>query len=431
MWLKKYTWLLSSCKFIAFALYMPPKEKKVPAEEAPFVNTVPPGQKKDTTAALASSFNPIAVESSWDMWWRQSGYYTADAQSAKPAYVCCLPPPNVTGALHLGHALTVTIEDSLARWHRMRGHNVLWLPGQDHAGISCQVVVEKRLKKERGLSRHDLGREAFVSEVWKWKEEFGSKISSQTGRLGASLDYTREAFTMDENLSAAVKECFIRFFNQNLIYRANRLVNWDCIIPTLRARVLTDNMLSSPIFFNSSYFSFAGTLKSAVSDIEVDTLQLEKPERKRVPGHGDRTYEFGVLVEFAYKVDGSDDEIVVATTRLETMLGDTAVAVHPEDPRYTHLHGKFLVHPFVQRRIPIICDAVLVDMTFGTGAVKVTPAHDANDFLTGQVCSHLCIRTPNCSHCVSYIRTASISHPSAASWTPHDLRVQRRRQHEW
>lgn len=211
---------------------MPPKEKKVAAEEAPFVNTVPPGHKKDTTAALAPAFNPIAVESSWDLWWRQSGYYTADAQSGKPAYVCCLPPPNVTGALHLGHALTVTIEDSLARWHRMRGFNVLWLPGQDHAGISCQVVVEKRLKKERGLSRHDLGREAFVSEVWKWKEEFGSKISSQTGRLGASLDYTREAFTMDENLSAAVKECFIQFFNQKLIYRAKRLVNWDCTSPS-------------------------------------------------------------------------------------------------------------------------------------------------------------------------------------------------------
>jgi valyl-tRNA synthetase len=216
---------------LQFRINMPPKEKKVAAEEAPFVNTVPPGQKKDTAAALAPAFNPIAVESSWDMWWRQSGYYTADPHSGKPAYVCCLPPPNVTGALHLGHALTVTIEDSLARWHRMRGFNVLWLPGQDHAGISCQVVVEKRLKKERGLSRHDLGRDAFVAEVWKWKEEFGSKISSQTGRLGASLDYTREAFTMDENLSAAVKECFIRFFSQNLIYRAKRLVNWDCAPP--------------------------------------------------------------------------------------------------------------------------------------------------------------------------------------------------------
>jgi valyl-tRNA synthetase len=223
---------------------MPPKEKKVASEEAPFVNTVPPGEKKDTTAPLAPAFNPIAVESSWDLWWRQSGYYTADAQSGKPAYVCCLPPPNVTGALHLGHALTVTIEDSLARWHRMRGFNVLWLPGQDHAGISCQVVVEKRLKKERGLSRHDLGRDAFVAEVWKWKEEFGSKISSQTGRLGASLDYTREAFTMDENLSAAVKECFIQYFNKNLIYRAKRLVNWDCTPPRLPATSAPENTFS-------------------------------------------------------------------------------------------------------------------------------------------------------------------------------------------
>ena len=379
---------------------MPPKEKKPATEEAPFVNTVPPGHKKDTTAALAPAFNPVAVESSWDMWWRQSGYYTADAQSGKPAYVCCLPPPNVTGALHLGHALTVTLEDSIARWHRMRGFNVLWLPGQDHAGISCQVVVEKRLKKERGLSRHDLGREAFVAEVWKWKEEFGSKISSQTGRLGASLDYTREAFTMDQNLSAAVKECFVRFFNQNLIYRAKRLVNWDC------------------------------TLKSAVSDIEVDTDQLEKPERRRVPGHGDRTYEFGVLIEFAYKVEGSDDEIVVATTRLETMLGDTAVAVHPEDPRYTHLHGKFLVHPFLDRRIPIICDAVLVDMAFGTGAVKVTPAHDANDFLTGQVTILFCVAI--LSRITTYfhlIRCAS-KNCFAAPRSSYDLRVQRRRQHD-
>eukprot|EP01087_Luapelamoeba_hula_P023115 TRINITY_DN844_c1_g1_i2.p1 TRINITY_DN844_c1_g1~~TRINITY_DN844_c1_g1_i2.p1 ORF type:complete len:900 (+),score=163.70 TRINITY_DN844_c1_g1_i2:628-3327(+) len=235
----------------------------------------------------------------------------------------------------------------------MSGRNVLWMPGTDHAGIATQVVVEKKLQRERGITRHDLGREAFVNEVWKWKDQYGNRIKEQLKRLGSSLDWSRECFTMDEKLSKAVVEAFVRLYDQGLIYRGVRLVNW------------------------------CSALKTAISDIEVDKKELAGRTLLPVPGH-DGKYEFGVLVSFAYKVEETDEEIIIATTRIETMLGDTAVAVHPDDQRYTHLHGKFLKHPFNGRRIPIITDGTLVDMTFGTGAVKVTPAHDPNDYDCGK-----------------------------------------------
>jgi len=302
---------------------------------------------------MLAAYHPKAVESAWYEWWVKKGFFTADPYSSKPKYVIMIPPPNVTGYLHLGHALTNAIQDAIIRWRRMSGYNCLYLPGTDHAGIATQVVVEKKLKKTKNLTRHDLGREAFVDEVWKWKNEYGNRICSQLRRMGSSYDWSREHFTMDEQLSKAVVTAFVRLYDEGLIYREKRLVNWSC------------------------------QLKSAISDLEVDNQTLEKPDRLRVPGHI-KSYEFGYLWEFAYKIENSNDEIVVATTRPETMLGDTAIAVHPADPRYTHLHGKFAVHPFLTRRLPIICDAELVDMTFGTGAVKITPAHDPNDFATGR-----------------------------------------------
>ena len=334
----------------------PKKEKAPKAEKA--VEVVPdvvytPGQKKDMSAPMLNSYAPKHVEAAWDEWWAEQGFYRGDENSSKERFVMMLPPPNVTGTLHIGHALTCSIQDTIARWRRMKGYNVLWLPGTDHAGIATQVVVEKKIKKDRGQSRHDLGREEFIKEVWKWKETSGGIINNQLRRLGASLDWSRNCFTMDEKLSKAVKEAFLRMHAKKLIYRAQRLVNWDA------------------------------QLKSAVSDLEVDYITFEAPEKISVPGY-DRKVDFGMFWEWAYQVDGSKDEIVIATTRPETMFGDTAVAVHPDDPRYTAFHGKSLVHPVTGRKMPIILDAELVDMGFGTGAVKVTPAHDPNDFVTGQ-----------------------------------------------
>jgi valyl-tRNA synthetase len=326
------------------------------------VNTTPAGQKKDMSGPMAASYNPVAVEAAWGEWWEASGFYKPTPERAgKNKFVIVIPPPNVTGSLHLGHALTNSVQDTLVRWRRMCGDDTVWIPGTDHAGIATQRVVESRLWKEEKKTRHDLGRDAFVARVWQWKEKYGSYICKQLRLLGSSLDWDREAFTMDANLSRAVTECFVRFFDDGLIYRADRLVNWCC------------------------------ALETAISDIEVDYIDIDKPVKLKVPGHDEnKRYPFGQLTKFAYKVVGATDadgergEIVVATTRLETMLGDTAVAVHPDDARYTHLHGKLLQHPFLDRQIPVITDGTLVQMEFGTGAVKVTPAHDPNDYAAGK-----------------------------------------------
>ena len=269
----------------------------------------------------------------WPGTWEKAGYFAADADSTAPAYCIVIPPPNVTGSLHIGHALDHTLIDALIRRRRMQGYNTLWLPGMDHAGIATQNVVERELAKE-GLSRHDLGREAFVARVWQWKAESGGKILGQMRRLGDSVDWSRERFTMDAGLSRAVQTIFKQLYDDGLIYRAERIINW-C------PRCLT-----------------------ALSDIEVD--------------HSD---DEGELTSIRYGV--GDDAIVVATTRPETMLGDTAVAVHPDDPRYARLVGHTVELPLTGRRIPIIADDH-VDPTFGTGAVKVTPAHDPNDFEIGR-----------------------------------------------
>jgi len=342
-------------------------EAKKPVEKKePFVNPTPKGEKKDMSKLpFADAYYPIAVEASWQDWWEASGFYKGNPEEAMnksqdEKFVMVIPPPNVTGSLHLGHALTAAVEDTLTRWHRMKGHSTLYVPGTDHAGIATQSIVEKMLVKNENKTRHDLGREEFVKKVWEWKGDYGNKITTQLRSLGSSVDWSRERFTMDEMLSKAVVEAFNRFHEKGLLYRSNRLGNWSC------------------------------ALKSAISDIEVDYIDLEGRTFLEVKTHKGNSkdpkgrYEFGTLTSFAYPVEDSDEQLVVATTRLETMLGDTAVAVHPEDSRYKHLHGKNCVHPFSGRKIPIITDPVLVDMNFGTGAVKITPAHDPNDYECGK-----------------------------------------------
>ncbi|XP_058071799.1 valine--tRNA ligase, mitochondrial 1 isoform X2 [Magnolia sinica] len=331
-------------------------QKKDAGEENPedYIDPMTPaGEKKHLSSQMAKQYSPSAVEKAWYEWWEKSGFFVADANSSKPPFVIVLPPPNVTGALHIGHGLTAAIQDTIIRWRRMSGYNTLWVPGMDHAGIATQVVVEKKIMRESKLTRHDIGREKFVSEVWKWKDEYGGTILKQERRLGASLDWSRECFTMDAKRSMAVTEAFVRLYREGLIYRDHRLVNWDCV------------------------------LRTAISDIEVDYKDIKERTLLKVPGY-ENPVEFGVLTSFAYPLDEGLGEIVVATTRVETMLGDTAIAVHPEDKRYSHLHGKFAVHPFNGRKLPIICDAKLVDPEFGTGAVKITPAHDPNDFEVGK-----------------------------------------------
>ena len=281
---------------------------------------------------LASTFSPAEIEAPLYQKWVEAGYFTADAASSKEAFSIVLPPPNVTGVLHIGHALDQTLQDCLSRMKRMQGFEVLWLPGMDHAGIATQNVVEKQLAAS-GKSRHDLGREEFVKKVWEWKEESGGAILEQMKRLGSSVDWSRERFTMDEGMSKAVVTIFKRMYDAGLIYRAERIINW-C------PRCLT-----------------------ALSDIEVE--------------HND---DAGELVSIRY--GEGDNAIIVATTRAETMLGDTAVAVNPEDERYSHMIGKTVKVPLIDREIPIIADQH-VDPSFGTGAVKVTPAHDVNDFEIG------------------------------------------------
>jgi valyl-tRNA synthetase len=282
---------------------------------------------------LPPQYGPAEVESRRYQGWVDAGYFTADATAAAPSFTIMIPPPNVTGSLHIGHALDHTLIDALVRRRRMQGYAALWLPGTDHAGIATQNVVERELAKE-GLSRHDLGRDAFVERVWQWKASSGGAILGQMRRLGDSVDWTRERFTMDPGLSRAVQTIFKRLFDDGLIYRAQRIINW-C------PRCMT-----------------------ALSDIEVD-----------------HTDDDGELVSIRYG-DG-DGAIVVATTRVETMLGDTAVAVHPDDPRYSHLVGTTLELPLTGRQIPVLADPH-VDPEFGTGAVKVTPAHDPDDFEIGR-----------------------------------------------
>ncbi|MGW1619977.1 valine--tRNA ligase [Streptomyces sp. NPDC002172] len=296
-------------------------------------NTQRPDSGPNSAPELPTQYAPAEVEGTLYERWVERGYFEADAKSDKPAYTIVIPPPNVTGSLHLGHAFEHTLIDALTRRKRMQGYETLWQPGMDHAGIATQNVVERELAKE-GKSRHDLGREAFVERVWQWKAESGGQIAGQMRRLGNGVAWSRDRFTMDEGLSRAVQTVFKKMFDDGLIYRAERIINW-C------PRCLT-----------------------AISDIEVDYQDDD-----------------GELVSIKY--GEGDDTVVVATTRAETMLGDTAVAVHPNDERYKHLVGRHIKLPLTGRTIPVVADTH-VDPEFGTGAVKVTPAHDPNDFAIGQ-----------------------------------------------
>ncbi|HTN48984.1 MAG TPA: valine--tRNA ligase [Burkholderiaceae bacterium] len=288
-----------------------------------------------TPTTLAKSFEPAAIEARWTPVWEARGYFNAGLDPAKPAFSIQLPPPNVTGLLHMGHGFNHTIMDALTRYHRMAGFNTLWLPGTDHAGIATQIVVERQLEAN-GIDRRTMGREAFIRQVWDWKEYSGGTILNQMRRLGDSVDWGRTYFTMDDRLSQVVTETFVQLYEQGLIYRGKRLVNWD------------------------------PKLQTAVSDLEVETEE-----------------EDGRLWELRYPGADGGAGVVVATTRPETMLGDVAVAVHPEDKRYAHMVGKQLTLPLTGRTIPVIADDY-VDREFGTGCVKITPAHDFNDFAIGQ-----------------------------------------------
>jgi len=291
---------------------------------------------------MEKTFNPNAVEQALYQHWEAQGYFKPNGDTSQDAYCIMIPPPNVTGSLHMGHAFQQTIMDALIRYQRMQGKNTLWQAGTDHAGIATQMVVERKIAAEEGKSRHDYGRDAFIDKIWQWKEESGGTITRQMRRLGTSVDWDRERFTMDPGLSRAVQEVFVRLYDQDLMYRGKRLVNWD------------------------------PKLHTAISDLEV--------ENKEVKGH--MWHLRYPLADGAQTAEGKH-YLVVATTRPETMLGDTAVAVNPEDPRYKPLIGQFIELPLVKRRIPIVADEH-ADMEKGTGCVKITPAHDFNDHEVGK-----------------------------------------------
>jgi valyl-tRNA synthetase len=284
---------------------------------------------------LSDRYNPADVETRTYQWWEQSGHFKAQDQSTKPPFSIILPPPNVTGFLHMGHALDHTIQDMLIRWKRMNGYNTMWLPGTDHAGIATQTVVEKELKKE-GVLRHALGREKFVDKIWEWKHKYGDRIYSQMRRLGDSCDWDRAVFTLDEGVSKSVRKVFVSLHKKGMIYRGNRLVNWS------------------------------GPLETAISDLEVEHQTIK-----------------GSLYHIQYPLEDGSEMLTIATTRPETMLGDTAVCVAPDDERYKHLIGKNVIVPLINRKVKIIADTY-VDKAFGSGVVKITPAHDFNDYKIGK-----------------------------------------------
>src|SRR4051794_11653458 len=284
---------------------------------------------------LNTVYEPQRFEPFWAQWWIEKGIFQATSRAGSRTFSIVIPPPNVTGVLHMGHMLNHTEIDVVTRWHRMRGDNTMWLPGMDHAGIATQLVVERQLAQE-GLTKADLGREEFERRVWAWKEKSGGTIRQQMIRLGTSCDWSRERFTLDAGLSRAVREIFVRLFEKGLIYRGEYMVNW------------------------------CPRCHTALSDLET--------VHEETAGH---------MWHIAYPVTGSDERLVVATTRPETMLGDTAVAIHPEDARYKHLHGKTVLLPLMNREIPIVLDQI-ADPKFGTGVVKITPAHDPNDFEAGK-----------------------------------------------
>src|SRR5438270_1529632 len=288
------------------------------------------------TTELSKQYDPREAQQRWLQFWEEHGYFHSRPDPNRRPYCIVIPPPNVTGALHMGHALNNTLQDVLIRFHRAQGYETLWMPGTDHAGIATQAVVERRVREEEGKTRHELGREELVKRIWQWKDQYEARILRQLRELGCSCDWARTRFTLDPTCARAVRHTFFKMFRDGLIFRGKRLVNWDA------------------------------HLQTAVADDEIFHETVK-----------------GGFWTFRYPVKGSNEFIRFSTTRPETMLGDTAVAVHPDDPRYQHLIGKTVTIPLVQRDIPIIADPLLVDPSLGTGAVKVTPAHDPNDYACG------------------------------------------------
>ncbi|KAJ1964090.1 hypothetical protein IWQ62_003031 [Dispira parvispora] len=320
-------------------------ERAIPRPHKPFLKTYDAGK----------------VETEWYSWWQAQRLFNPQTtSSSSPPFTMLAPPPNITGSLHIGHALTVSIQDAIARWKRMTGVPVNWIPGTDHAGIATQTVVEKQLAREQHLGRHDLSREEFMARVWQWQQSYSKRIRHQHQQLGASMNWEAEFFTLDEACSRTVRQAFVDLFRQGYVYRDTRIVHWCC------------------------------KLQTVLSDIEVDTETIEEPTFVSLPGK-QRKVEFGRIYRVAYPlaaefcdVNSTVQELVVATTRPETLPADVALAVHPEDERYRHLHGGEVIHPLTGDRLPIITDAELVDPTFGTGVVKITPGHDANDYACGK-----------------------------------------------
>ncbi|KFM58340.1 Valine--tRNA ligase, partial [Stegodyphus mimosarum] len=314
--------------------------------------------KKDVSGSYPLAYEPKEVEKGWYEWWEQNDFFHSESipkyqkKDEYPVFSFVLPPPNVTGNLHIGHTLTATIQDCIARWYRMKGYKVHWIPGYDHGGIATQRIVEKKILKEKKLTKQEIGKEDFIKELNEWKTVTQKNIEIQLKKLGSSLDFRTSCFTMDENASKAVKKVFIELYEKNLIYRKEKLVNWS------------------------------SEIRSVISDIEVDHLEVPGKTIKRIPGLSEPVV-LGLLDFFYYPVLDSDEKILVATTRLETMLGDSALAVNPEDTRYSHLIGKYVKHPYTGDSLPIISDKS-INKDFGTGVMKITPGHDFHDFELGE-----------------------------------------------
>lgn len=332
---------------------------KKTAENEELIPKLTDGRKPDLVdmKSRGSKYSTVQVERGWYSWWEKSGFFKPRQNKDGKRFVIILPPPNVTGELHLGHALTVSIQDALVRFNRMNGLETIWVPGTDHAGIATQVRVEKKIHEEKKLERNQITRDFFLEEAHKWVDSKSGTILAQLRDIGSSLDWDNYYYTLDSKRSESVIRAFVKLFDDGLIYRRERLVNWDC------------------------------ALQTAISDAEVEYRTITGRTRITVPNHKTQ-HVFGVMTHFYYQIADengkpTDEKVEIATTRLETILGDEAVAVHPNDKRYMHLHGKSVYHPFRKITIPIITDAILVDMEFGTGIVKVTPAHDPNDFEVG------------------------------------------------
>ncbi len=316
------------------------------------------------TTEIPKLYDPQAAQAQWFPYWEQHGYFNAEPGTGKPSHTIMIPLPNVTGALHMGHALNGTCQDLITRWKRMQGYEALWMPGTDHAGIATQAVVERRMKEEENLTRHDIGREALVTRIWKWKDSFEARIISQLKLLGFSCDWRRQRFTLDDVCSKAVRRTFFKMFQDGYIFRGKRLVNWDCFLQTA---VADDEVYDEEI--DGHFWTFSYPVVEEKSEIRNPKSEGEAADSS------DSAFEFS-----ASNFEFSGDLIRFSTTRPETMLGDTAVCVHPTDERYMHLIGQHVRIPVNGRLIPIIADAMLADKTLGTGCVKVTPAHDPNDY---------------------------------------------------